>query len=250
MRLRRAVFALCLGLGTAFAQPSDAPDPATLAQVEALARRARTFYEQGRYDRAVAMYLEAYRKLPAAATLYNVAHIYDRKLDEPDLAADFYRRYIRSPDADPKAVERATKRIGEIKAAQESDTLDLPVPPIRVDPTPPPPARPPPGPSGRTTAGWITVAVGGAAVAGGAVMGTFASDKADRFKDVGESDRQALREDGKSQALIADILFGVGAAAVATGLVLILTDRGDDGGDSLGLAPTDGGATAVWRGRF
>lgn len=252
MGVTRGPVALVLALGLfaspLAAQPTDPADPQQLAKVEDLARRARIFYQEGRYDRAVALYLEAYRIAPAAATLYNVAHIYDRKLEEPDLATDFYRRYIRAPDADPKAVARATRRIGEIKAAQEASKLELPVPPIRVDP--PPPVRQTARPMSRwKLAGWVAIGVGGAAVAGGAVFGTLANDKEARFHDIDETDRQALRDEGRAQALTADILFGVGIAAVATGVVLMVSDPTDDEG-GFGLAPTDGGAAAWWRGRF
>ncbi len=246
----RVALVLALGLFASplAAQPTEPADPNQLAKVEDLARRARIFYQEGRYDRAVAIYLEAYRIIPAAATLYNVAHIYDRKLDEPDLAIDFYRRYIRSTDADPKAVERATKRIGEIKEKQASDKLELPVPPIQFDP--PPPIRQ----TTRTTSSWtvvgsIAIGIGGAAIVGGAVFGAFAKENEERFHDIDESDRQALRDEGKVQALTADILFGVGIAVAATGVVLILSAPDDDE-SGIGLAPTDGGAAAWWRGRF
>jgi len=244
------MFALgCLVAMPAAAQPSESPDQQTLHQVEELARQARGFYNEGRYDRAVAMYLEAYKLLPAAATLYNVAHIYDRKLDEPELAANFYRRYIRAPDADPKAVQRATRRIGQIKAAQESAPLELPVPPIRRDPAPVQIQRPVEPAAGGSTAAWVALGVGAAAIAGGAVMGTLASDRADRFRDLDEENRQGLRDQGRTQALTADILFGVGAIAVGTGVVLMVIGSGGDG-EGLGLAPSGHGATASWRGHF
>jgi len=216
--------------------PAQSPPPTgNLSQVEQLARAARDHYAAERFGQAVAVYLEAYRLAPAAAVLYNIALIYDRKLDEPQLAIDFYRRYIGSPDADPQAVQRATQRVQVLKAEQKKAEVPLP--------GPPPPEVAETSDAGTSTqalTGWIAVGVGGALIGAGVTFGVLANDKADRFHDITEADRSGLRDEGQTQALTADILFGVGAAAGITGVVLLLLDAGE--AQALRVAPTPGGA--------
>ncbi len=246
MRAARPWVARALAL-TLLGSPVLAQQGADLSEVESLARRARTLYQQERYDEAVQAYLEAYRKAPAAAVLYNVAHIYDRKLREPELATDFYRRYIRAPDADPAAVARATRRITELKAEQAARAARE-----RRRPPPPPPepvppaARAPvePGGSDQSVAGWVTLGTGLAVAGAGAVVGILARDKAVRYRDLDEPDREGLRTQGLEQALLADILFGVGGAAVVGGVVLLLTD--DGGETALRVGPGGAAWVGVW----
>lgn len=238
---------------TAAAQPAD-----TVEKVEALAREARALYDAGEFGQAVAVYLEAYKLQPTAAVLYNVAVIYDKKLQEVDLAIDFYRRYISSPDADPAAVQRATVRIQELKVEQaarrEADLARLP--------TRPPPTATPEDTvlqpieverplSSQTVWGFVALGSGVALAAGGAVMGVLANDAADRFaKSTDLGDKLDHRDIAESRALVADVLIGVGAAAAVAGLLLIVLDDDEPAaqGASIGLAPTAGGLGIWWGG--
>ncbi|MCB9527569.1 MAG: hypothetical protein R3F65_10980 [bacterium] len=240
-------------MAPAAAQPAD-----TVEKVEALAREARTLYDAGEFGQAVAVYLEAYKLQPTAAVLYNVAVIYDKKLQEVDLAIDFYRRYIGSPDADPPAVQRATVRIQELKTEQaarrEADLARLP--------TRPPPTATPEDTvlqpvevdrplSGQTVWGYVALGSGVALAAGGAVMGVLASDAADEFAGSTDlDDKLDHRDTAESRALVADVLIGVGAAAAVAGLLMIVLDDGDPAarGASIGLAPTAGGVGIWWGG--
>lgn len=238
---------------------AEAGDPAAMAEVEARAAEARRHYQAGEFDRAVALYLDAWRLAPAAALLYNIAHIYDRKLNEIDLAIDFYRRYIAAPDADPQAVARATTRITELKAEKEARRqaeLDRVV--RRPEPAPAPVVAEPvveqrrtptdPGATHRL-AGWIGVGVGAALLAGGGAVGLVAQGKSDEFATSrGLDDKLALRDDGEALALTADVLYAAGAVTAVTGLVLLLIAP-DAGDGALGLGPTgDGRGAAVWFG--
>jgi hypothetical protein len=65
------------------------------------------------------MYLRAYDASAAAAILLNVATIYDRKLHERELATEYYRRYLRSPDAEPDLVVRATGRLTALAQGED-----------------------------------------------------------------------------------------------------------------------------------
>lgn len=233
------------------AQPGDD----TVSKVEALAGEAQTLYKAGEFGQAVAKYLEAYKLQPAAAVLYNVAVIYDKKLREVDLAIEYYRRYIASPDADPEAVQRATARLQALKAEKEArrqaDLSTLPTgaddPPSGVSGT----APPPPGLSGQSVAGWVLVGTGLVGLAGGGVMGFLAGDAADKFSESTDfEDKTDFRDQAESRALVADVLYGVGAAATITGLILIVLDDGpaDPNTARLQVGPTAGGGFGLWLG--
>ncbi len=231
------------------AQPADD----TVAQVEALAGEARALYDAGEFGQAVAKYLEAYKLQPTAAVLYNVAVIYDKKIQEIDLAIEYYRRYIASPDADPAAVQRATARLQALKAEKEArrqaDLSTLP-----TEPDPPPgttPVQPPPPGSTQTTVGWVLVGTGLVGLAGGGVMGYLAGDSADKFSASTDfEEKVGHRDDAQSRALVADVAFGIGAAAAITGIVLIAIDDDPEASTSgtVGAGPTPGGGFGVWLG--
>ncbi len=89
----------------------------------------------------------------------------------------------------------------------------------------------PSDPSAQATSGstWpmVAIGVGVAALAGGAVMGWLASQKEDEldgFRDEPKSgtweQAQGAHDDAQSRALAANVLYGAGTAAAATGLVL------------------------------
>lgn len=244
-----------------------APDTSTRS-VEALAADARRLYADEKYSEAVGKYLTAYRLAPTAALLYNIAFIYDRKLDEAELAADFYRRYIRSPDAEPDAVQRATERLRELAAvrARTEPRLDAEPPPTTAlpppasDPSVPAPGvvarrAPPRGMTPQAIWGWAVLGSGLAVAATGTVFDVLALQSERAFA---ESDtlgtKQRLRDRGKAEALAGDVLVGLGAAAVVTGVVLLLTDPGPRESASTGAPTLRVGATplpsggAVWLG--
>lgn len=250
--MSRATLALCLSLlgpVAARAQGESAP----VDQVETLAARAKAHYAAGRFNEAISDYLAAFRLAPAAGLLYNVAHIYDRKLDEIDLALQFYRRYVGAPDAEPDIVGKANARIQELKIEKRRRELAEMAPPV----TPPPVAITEPvaapvargGGSSQKTWGWITLGAGVAIAGAGAIFGVQAQGSADDFDASTDlAEKQAARDDGQSQALTADVLYGVGGAAVLTGIILLVTAP-DDAATAWRLGPTgDGRGAALWLG--
>lgn len=260
---RMLTFALIssAALPQAFAQgeaPDEAP-PGASGQVEVLAQQARLRYQEGRFSEAVGLYLEAYRLTPASALLYNIALIYDRKLDEPELAIQFYRRYIAAPDADPQVAQRATTRIQQLKAAPPPSASGQ----VGVLPGEDAKQRgqggaqiqdeiPPRRDEGRALAGWITAGAGVALVAGGVAFGLSAAQSEDDFADATSLARkQRLRDDGEQQALIADVLTVGGLAAVGVGVWLLLTADAtppEAGGVTVGAGPTADGGFGMWLG--
>ncbi|MEZ4469381.1 MAG: hypothetical protein R3F60_00985 [bacterium] len=256
----RIVLALLLGLAaSASAQPAAGDNP-----VEALAQRATAEYEAGNFLKAVELYREAYAVGKVSTILYNIALIYDRKIGDPDLAMEFYRQYLATPDADPKASSRAMARLQELKAAKakaeaatrkqeaeareaearrrEEEAARKAAEAARAE------QKPREG-SGLATGGWILAGVGVAAVGGGVAFGLSASKDADDFKASRSlSEKKSLRDDGEGKALIADILMGVGAAAAITGLIMVAVAPGDDA-PSATVGPTaDGAGATLWIG--
>ena len=228
---------------TAFAQ---AP-----SEVESLAARAQQAYQGARYGDAVALYLKAYRLQPASILLYNVAYIYDRKLDEPDLAVTYYRRYIQAVDAEPDLVQKATRRLRVFKESQ-------PVAPV---------ARPPserlsrassmgdqdtaaPSALVRRKAGFGLLGAGGVVLASGVVLGVLAQQEQQTFA-TSQSFRERVdaRDLGERYALAGDILMAVGAASAVTGLILALTAP-VEAKVGLGATPVSGGAMVMMTGRL
>jgi tetratricopeptide (TPR) repeat protein len=115
---------MALQLGHTSALAGEAA-PATASSIaEQLAEKAFALHEEGKYAEAIATYLKAYEASNAAVTLFNVATIYDRKLHERDLASEYYRRFLRSPDAEPDLVAKATARLTVLKEEAEAEARE------------------------------------------------------------------------------------------------------------------------------
>ncbi len=117
------------------------PDAATRS-AEALANQAYDEHAAGKYPEAIASYLKAYEVSKSGVILFNVATIYDKKLHERELAADYFRRYLRAPDAEPQLVQRANERLATLKQETESEERRR----AAIAATPVPIVAPPPGP--------------------------------------------------------------------------------------------------------
>jgi hypothetical protein len=135
------------------ADPAPAPSAAPAQTSEQLANEAYDLHAAGKYSEAIAAYFKAYELSPAAAILFNIATIYDRKMNERELAANFYRRFLIAPDADPSLVKKATERLAGMKKEAEEEAkakkneAPPPLPDAAAHPAPPPPS---PGGAGAT----------------------------------------------------------------------------------------------------
>ena len=255
---------VCLFLTTnAAADPPN--DKALVEAVEQLAQRARSAYGVKQYTKAISYYLKAYRLAPAGALLYNIAYIYDYKLNERSLAISFYRKYISSEDADPDVVGRATSRLGVLKKQKSPVNTDTVVDSKsnqrtidgtrnQVD------VRRPrqfsrPEMSTQSTWGWTMLGLGGATLAAGGIVGALAAQQHNNFVGAQDfSEKRQFQESGKSRALTADILMGFGAVAATTGLVLLFTDNNDQAArsksSSLNMALGNQGGMLFYSGAF
>jgi tetratricopeptide (TPR) repeat protein len=234
-----------------------------------LSAQAKAAFEAKRYTEAVRLYEEAYQIEPLATLLYNIAFIYDTHLGNQTLAGQYYRRYVNAPDAEKTAQVRAYERLAVFRATRKRSAAFAPLPPVSRKPVAPPSAAPPsvaaapPSVAGAPTAEptvtgtvspagefpWkpVLLGVAGAGLLTGAVFtGLTASTHTDYQAARDEPERGDLSDTGKTQALVADLAFGVGIAAGAAGLLVWLLD--DD--DTTAIAPTTiGDVPGVFVGR-
>jgi hypothetical protein len=244
-----ALSALSLGLETAptsawAADSGPGASPAASESAEKLAEKAYELHGEGKFAEAIATYLKAYAISNAAAVLFNVAMIYDHKLHEPELAADYYRRYLGAPDVEPDLVQKANARLAALKStaaptapAPAPATPPPPPPPTPTAPAPAPPtptalapATPPPTPpsSPWRTTGLVVAASGVAGLAASAVLAVVAKGKNDDANSLcngaacSSPQGVMLAHDAGTFATASTVVFVAGAVLVAGGVVLYL----------------------------
>jgi TolB-like protein len=141
--------------------------------------------------------------------------------------------------------------------AKPATPVPLPPPPVaKPAPAPAPAVAEPvataPAPSSkesgmsRSAWGWTAAGGGAALVAVGAVFGmsaqkAFSDEKAAKTLDAYNS----AKSKAKSNSLLADVFFVTGAAGLGVGGYLLLSGK-----PGVAVAPTEGGALAMYAGRF
>lgn len=228
MKAYQWIAATLLAGATLVGAPSGeawAQDPAAAKKVEQLSTQARERYGAGDFAGAIALFEQAYALEPVPNLLYNIAKCYE-KMQDWKKAIEYYEKFVVSPDVASDVRQSAmtrSKELREIVAAE--DKLKEPKDPKDPkdgkevgDKTPPPPAEP------DRTVSYVVMGVGGALVLGGGVMGLLASGEQSAFEDATTAaDKRAARDSGENLALGADVLYGVGAAALITGVILFIT---------------------------
>lgn len=231
-------------------------------RVKALAAEAAGHYEAGRFCEAIQAYRRAWRIEPVSELLYNIAYIHDHKLDDPDVARVYYRRYVRARDTDRDTRLKAFERLDALDALEgrgprEEVAGEPPLPP-RVLPVVRPGAsaglsqRVKPAAADDTetlrTAAWVSLGIGAAATLTGATFALLATHSHSKFEDAEDAAaRRELADEGEQRALLGDIGLGVGLAGLAAGGVLYLLSADDA---KVSAAPLPGGATLGFQARF
>jgi tetratricopeptide (TPR) repeat protein len=223
-------------------------------------------YELGLYEEAIAEYTAAYKLKDDPALLFNIGQAH-RLAGHPAEALRLYKTYLaKVPDAPNRADVEAkmTDLARQLEQQKQAAATPAPVPapaPATSAPetgagtgAPSAEASPPVAPAnaapaltpttttvaeatsaetggqGMRLAGIATAAAGLALVGTGIVFGVLARQAAD---DLSELDRNrgvfdpAKEEAGERNQLLAGILIGTGAAAVATGVVLYVLGARD-----------------------
>ena len=148
---RVVLLAFAFGLAQlTIAGPARADEPTAVQ----LSDQAFARYEAGDFPGAVAFYMKAYALSVDPRVLFNVAQIYDRKVQDRDLALEYYRRYLKSTTTEVDLVRKATERVAELQ--RQMDERARPVAPVQPATPPvtpaqgtppaiaPPPFAPPP----------------------------------------------------------------------------------------------------------
>ena len=237
--------------GEVLAQPGETP-PAeeTTAQkggdqdqVEMLSEEAFVFFGDKKYTAAAEKFLEAYRLEQIGRLLYNIGYVYD-EAGEQTLALDFYRRYVKAPDAEAETKAKAYDRIESLRALVEADTPKKETPPpvqVVVERES----------SGQAVAGWILLGVGGVAAASSVTTGILAGNKENDFKATDNvNSRRSLRKNGENLALATDVALGLATASILTGIVLLATDSEEVDSSAPQVGVTASGVSFGWSVRF
>lgn len=254
---RAGVTALCAALVLG-ASPALAQDPKPAAgeasgdgaaspdadpnSFAALVKRAGEKYGQKDYLGAAEDFKKAYAVEPRAPILYNIGRIYEQAGKFPE-AVTYYKQFVRQPGVKLENRKDALERIKNLEEvialdAKKDDpkvtdpkvtdpkTTDPKVTdPKTTDPkvTEPVKKQPEPLPPNRTPA-YIALGVGGVALIGAGVFGLMAGSEHDAFDSA--TTLQARRDAasaGERNAMVGDVLLGVGVASAIVGVVLFVT---------------------------
>jgi tetratricopeptide (TPR) repeat protein len=252
--------ALVLQVGSAAAQaPAPAPvappargvaapanDDAAKAQQEAEAARTmsaidaearehfqlgRSFYEQGKFQQAAEEFEIAYRMSARPQLLYNI-YVARRDAGGLPMAIDALRGYLGQVADAPDRVNleaRLSSLEAQVKRQQEQESARADSERKAAEAEAKAAARPKTRQEHvRSPLPIVLMGTGGAILLGSAVTGGLALSKANKLDD--KCDGNACPPAQKSNvnatktlAITTDVLWGVGAAAAVTGLVLFLT---------------------------
>ena len=274
-----------VGAGGARVHAQEAGAPAVDDERD---RKAKDLYEQGNthydlaeYDQAIELFKQAYALSHRPTLLYNIAQAYRLKND-CEQALQVYKNYLR---VDPNSPFRAKveTRIAEMETCvKDPSRKPVGTEAIQKDQnggaaggdksheTRPRPDVIPPGGGGGPGAGeatrggstkkligLITAGVGVAAIGTGVYFSLQASDKADQVAAAcptsapcdWNDELAGLQSDGQDAQRNAIILYSVGGAAVAGGVVLYLLGAHEAAAaPQLSFAPQRGGGSvaAAW----
>ncbi len=203
-------------------------------------------FDLGLYDKAIAEYMTAYQAVNDPALLYNLAQAH-RLAGHPRDALRFYRVYLQRlpgaenrPEVEEKIVElkQVVDRLDRAQNDLQPDhALDTGAPATTsttnaAGVTPAavvaPPAPPPP--PGRTLrwAGIGTGAVGVGALAVGIAFGALAQSASSSLTNTSHAGGfydPGKYSTGHTDQIVEGVTLGIGAAAVATGVVLYVLGR-------------------------
>jgi len=192
-------------------------EPKTKEQLEAQQhfQRAKDLYQTGAYREAIAELEQARGLDPKAKDLVFNLGIVHEKLGKFDEAITFFRQYMEMEGVTGAERAKAENIIKRIEGAKREVPVTPPAGSATTEPTPP---RPEETHNGRIDAATVTaasIAVVGLGV--GATFGILAlSTKPSGFvtgRDGTYDTLQSKTSDAHTQAVVADIGFGVGIAA-------------------------------------
>jgi len=243
-------------------QPAaQADDLSNLERAKALFKKAEVHFKLGEFKQALPLYREAYRTKEIPAFLFNIGQCH-RYLGNCDQANFFFRQYLAGNPDSPHA-----PKVKELMATCKSARPAEPVAPARPagQPRPAEQAKPTaavPAPveepaegdddTLRTVLIWGGAGLGAALLVTGAITGGMAYDRSQTFKDPGTpyEDLQGLEDSGKTLRAVAVASLAVGAAAVASSVLIYFLYPEAERDTTVSLAPLHSGGAIILGGRF
>jgi tetratricopeptide (TPR) repeat protein len=197
---------------------------------EQYADQAYQKYEKGAYAEAIALYMKSYEISRDARIVFNVAQIYDKKIQDRELAIEFYRRYLKTTTTEADLVKRATDRIAALSAAAPAAAATTA--PAATASGAPVSSAPAPAPTQAPAAEgsnlWIGWTATGALAVGALVTGILAASQASDARNTsffGASSKAAddKASSARTMALVSTVLTG--GTLLAGGITLYLSTR-------------------------
>jgi tetratricopeptide (TPR) repeat protein len=247
------------------------PKTSDRATVETLSAEGTALFREGDSLGAMVKFQAALKLKDVANLHYNLAMCLE-KLGKDEEAIEEYKAFIRHPDSSSEGRAKAENRIdrlSQLVRMKQAEAARAAAPVVAPIDSPPKPEHAPkavaatPVPSQgdrpiivapvRTRPRileWTLIGAGaGIAATGGALYGVAWAAKRDYDKATDFDRKKSLRTKAKRTALIGDILIGTGAAAAATGVILMFTLDATPAA-SAPVGPVVGGDFVGLTGRF
>lgn len=186
-------------------------DQATLDKAEALFFQAFTFYQNKKYERAAEFFQKAYSLVPHRGLLFNVARSREQ-MNDKEGAIEWYQSYLKTKPIDETSIIHRLKLLGvdtTISTSQTGgDTVKNQIKYKSINYIP-----------------WTVVGVGVILAGVGIWSGVSALDSAELAREAEVIAKyNKYKDQAEGEALLADVSFGLGAVAIATGLYLWYQD--------------------------
>jgi hypothetical protein len=242
--------ALCSLPSVAFADDTEAFRD-TITEATKLA------YE-GKFDAAIIKYIEAKTLRDDPVIDYNIARCYHKKGDcKAAMAA--YKTFVSRVDAAEADVEAAQDYLVELgdcgveAPIVEADPVLDPVEPDPVDPDPEPGAQTDEASAYEYTAWGLTIG-GGVLLATGIALDLAGASLVDDYEAAAaagdKSAYEGFRDDIEGRQFTVYTLYGLGAAATISGVVMLMLAPDDAGSAFVPTLLGPDSAGFVWGGRF
>jgi len=248
-----AALALIAVAAPAVAQPSSAPgataplDAHKRSQAKSLVDAGLAAHDRGEYDKAIALYEQAFALVPHPALYFNMAQSH-RLAGRIEPAIAMYRKYLLAVTTGPLA-EQARAWIATLeqrRAAAAALPHTTPAPIVKTIVVAPPPT----GDQRLRIAGYASGGAAAIALGTGVYFGVRARKISDELSAPGAPFDPARYDAGRTAQRRMIVSYGVGGALAVAGTILYLLGRGDDGDST--VAPVVGGdqVGVSWSGSF
>jgi hypothetical protein len=214
------------------------PDASQAPTSDELADQAFKAYEVNDFATAVELYLKAFQISGDVRILYNVASIYDKKLQNAKLAEEFYLRYLKSKGTEPELLKKASDRLLGMK--DERDSPSEKAESVSAEPASPPSTAQP----SQRTIGVVIAGAGVVAIGVGVAFGVSALSQADDLHTQCPNDicpnaeGPTLRDDASSAATLATVFILGGVALAGAGAVAFFLAPHEARSTGLRVRPT------------